>query len=135
MPDFTKLWDKTYIFGPNPQDLTRSDYIFFWGAAAAVVASIVLKVFVLRKSRDNPLRFGLNRLFHLFLTMGILVSLWAGLRYENIPWLSAHFVVLLLAIIGLIWAGYIVKYFLREFPYQKKVWEEQKVKEKYLRRS
>lgn len=132
--DFTKLWDYRYLFGPNPIALARSDYIFLYAAAVSVAAAVVLKILVLRKEHADPVRFFFNRLFHLCLTTGVLSLLWAGFRYENIPWLSTHFVVLLIIFIGLIWAGYIVKYALKEFPQQRKAWGDEKIKNKYLSR-
>lgn len=132
MPDFTKLWDYEYIFGPNPIDMTRSDWVFLYAATAGVVIAIIIKIFVWRTEQGNPRRFFLNRLFHLFFTIGLLALLWAGFRYENIPWLSTHFVVLAIILIGLIWAAYIAKFAIIEFPGQRRVWEDQKIKMKYL---
>lgn len=134
MLDFTKLWNKAYIFGPNPIDLSRSDHIFFWLALGLVVAGIVAKLLVFRQDRDSPRRFLLNRLFHLFVTMGFFVLLWAGFRFENIPWLSTHFLVLLLFLISLVWFGFIFKYFVWGYRHQQKIWHDETVKRKYLPR-
>lgn len=132
MLDFTKLWDKTYLLGPNPVELSRSDLIFFWAALAFTALGIAAKVFAWRAEIASPQKYFMNRLYHLFLTMGVLVLLWAGLRFENIPWLSTHIVILGLILIWFVWLVFIAKYFFREFPRQKKIWDEERIKRKYL---
>lgn len=132
MPDFTKLWDSKYLFGLNSAVLTRSDWIFLYAAAGFVVAAVVAKILAVRKEPASPLRFLLNRAFHLFLTTGLLSLLWVGFRYENIPWLSTHIVVLAIWFIDLVWAAYIVKYYFQVYPGRRKAWEEEKIKKKYL---
>lgn len=130
--DFTKLWDKRYLLGPNPLDLSRSDLIFLWMAIGFLVLSVAAKVTVLKQDKDSPRRFLASRLFHLLATMGILMLVWAGSRFENIPWLSTHVVVLSLLLIALVWFGFIAKYFLGDFKRQLKLWREEVLKRKYL---
>lgn len=132
MLDFTKFWDPSYLFGRNPALLSRSDNIFLWAGATFIAICVIAKILALRSDKQNPTRFLFNRLFHNFLTMGLLVLIWSGFRYENIPWLSTHIVILVLFLIWLIWIIFIVKYALSEYPKQKKIWQEEKVKRKYL---
>lgn len=132
--DFTKLWNPRYLLGPNPLDLSRSDYIFFWIAVGFVVVGIIAKLLVLREEYGSPRRILLGRLYHLFATMGVLVLIWVGFRFENIPWLSTHFLALLLLLICLVWLGFIAKYFFMEFLRQQKIWADELLKRKYLPR-
>lgn len=133
MLDFTKLWDKIYLFGPNPPDLARSDLIFFWVSLVFVVAAIISKIIVFRTAPGSPKRMLWSRIFHLFLTIGILVLLWVGARFENIPWLGTHVVVLSLFLIGLVWLVFIMRYYLVEGRSRQSMWEEEKIKQKYLK--
>lgn len=130
--DFTKLWDKKYLLGPNPLELSRSDLLFFWVSLIFLAAALVLKLLVVKKEKGNPCYYLFGRLFHLFLTIGLLVLLWVGARFENIVWLSTHIVVISLFLIGLVWLGFIGKYFIKDFSKQKRFWEEEKLKQKYL---
>jgi Ca2+/Na+ antiporter len=130
--DFTKLWDKTYLFGPNPLDISRSDRIFFLVAIVFVVCGIISKVLAARQPSRSPRQHLLNRLYHLFLTSGFLVLLWVGARFENIPWIAAHVVVLLLFLIWLAWLLFIAKYFFKEYHIHQKLWKEEELKQKYL---
>lgn len=132
MLDFTKLWDKAYLFGPNPFSFSRSDFIFFGLAIALVAAAAVFKILVLRADKDSPRRFLLLRYFHLTATAGILTLLWAGARFENIPWLSTHFLVLLMFLGWLFWLGFILKYYFRQYRHVLRAWQEEKIKRKYL---
>lgn len=132
MPDFTKFWDRIYLFGPNPINMSRSDVVFFWVSIAFIVAAVVFKVFVLQQNRSNPKRYLLNRFFHLFLTIGILVLLWAGLRFENIPWLGTHIVVLAIFLIGLIWGLFIIWFMMRKYQAAKKTWHDEEERNRYL---
>jgi hypothetical protein len=133
MFDFTKLWDKAYLFGPNPLDLTRSDFIFFWCAIGFVVISVVSKIFAIKQRSGSPQRFLYNRFFHLVLTMGILIFIWVGARRESIPWIETHFLVLLLFAISLVWFAFIFKYFTGQFRRDRKIWKDEETKRKYLR--
>ncbi|OGF02899.1 MAG: hypothetical protein A3J07_01475 [Candidatus Doudnabacteria bacterium RIFCSPLOWO2_02_FULL_49_13] len=135
MPDFTKLWDSVYLFGPVPTDFTRSDVIFFWTAVIFVALAAAAKVFtVTRDLRQSPRRHLLNRFFHLLLTTGLLVLLWAGFRFETIPLLSTRIIALGLFVVGLVWFGFIAKFFFGDFRIRQKLWEDEAIKRKYLER-
>ena len=135
MLDFTKLWNKTYLLGPNPFDFSRSDRAFFALAAAFIALSVI--VFFLRRRADHgsPQNYLLSRIFHLFFTMGIFLLIWVGARFENAPGLSLHIFPLFLLLIFIIWAGAIGRYYFTRHRPAVKVWEEEKLKAKYLSRS
>jgi len=133
MFDLTKLWDSVYLFGTVPVDLTRSDTLFFWKGVILVIAAAAVKVFtMMRDESRSPRRYLLNRFFHLFLTTGLLVLLWAGFRFESIPLLSTRIVVLGLFLIALVWFGFIAWFYFREYRIRQKLWEDEAVKRKYL---
>ncbi len=132
MPDFTKLWNKIYLLGPNPLEMTRSDMIFFIAALGFVVIAIICKIFILRQESGDPKKLLGARLFHLFVTIAILVLIWAGARFENIPLVSTHVVVLFLFLIWGVWLVFIVKYFFTRYRQARRNWQEEQVKRKYL---
>jgi hypothetical protein len=134
MPVFSKLWDVKYLFGPNPLDLSRSDIWFFWSAAIMVVLGLLLKIFAVRSETNSPTRLLFNRFYHLFLTVGFLVFLWVGLRFENIPWLGTHVVVLALDLLFIVWLVFILIYFLGKYQKHIRAWRDEKTKQKYLSR-
>lgn len=132
MPDFTKLWNVTYLFGPNPIEMSRSDFWFFIISSALVFISLVFKIVAIQKEIGNPVKHLFNRLFHLCLTIGFFALVWSGLRFENIPWLATHVVVLVLYLIFLVWLGFILYYSIRWLPKQIRLWRDEKTKQKYL---
>jgi len=135
MFDLTKLWDSVYLFGTVPVDLTRSDTLFFWKGVILVIAAAAVKVFtMMRDESRSPRRYLLNRFFHLFLTTGLLVLLWAGFRYESIPLLSTRIIVLGLFFLALVWLGFIARFYFRDFRSRQKLWKAEAVKRKYLPR-
>ena len=134
MFDFTKLWDKRYLFGPNPFDLTRSDQIFLGIALAAVVLAFIAKIIVWRAERESPKKVLFSRLFHLFLTTGLLLGLWYGARVQRIPWIYTHFTALLVLAIGLVWSVFIARYYWRRYRPLEQSWKDDQIKRKYLSR-
>lgn len=132
MLDFTKLWNKFYLFGPYAALLSRSDYIFFGAAVGFVILGIGFKIWSVRQDSGGPQQHFFNRFFHLFFTMGLLVLLWVGFRYEDIPWLGTHVTVLGLWLIWLIWLGFILAYWWTDFRGQQRLWHDELVKRKYL---
>ena len=135
MFDFTKLWSTAYLFGPAGFELVRSDKVIFYASLISIALAIVIKIFVLAKPKMSPVAVLLSRFFHLFLTMGILVLIWVGAREQAIPWISTHFMALVLFIISVVWLGYIVKYYFRKYRHEVKDWQDEQVKRKYLSRS
>lgn len=133
MLDITKLWDKNYLFGSFP-GLVRSDYIFSATAAIFIVLGIIAKLWAMRLENESPKKKLLSRYFRLNFTVGILISLWFGARYEAIPWLATHFVVLVLLIIWAVWLFFVVRENLTRYRRQQSLWEEDVLKRKYLPR-
>lgn len=131
--DFTKLWDKTYLFGA-PAVLVRSDKIFFGIAVGMVVLAIVAKIVVWHSESGRPKKFFMNRIFHLLFTIGLLLLMWYGARVEQIPWISAHFTALVVLVIFLVWLGFIARYYWRDYRNLERIWAEEKIKQKYLAR-
>ncbi len=134
MLDFTKLWDKRYLFGPNPFDLTRSDYIFLGIAIACVALAFIAKIIHWRAEKESPRKILFSRLFHLFLTTGLLLGLWYGARVQRIPWIYTHFTALLILVISLAWFGFIARFYWKRYRALAQSWKEEKIKFKYLAR-
>lgn len=134
MFDFTKFWDKRYLFGPNPFILSRSDQIFFGIAIALVVLCAAAKIIVWRAEHGSPRKILFGRLFHLFLTIGILLGIWYGARIERIPWIYTRFTALLILALGAVWFVFIARYYFKSFRSAQKSWEDEQLKYKYLKK-
>lgn len=128
---FAKLISPQYLFEINRVILTRSDKVFFVIGSIALVLAIVLKiaeVYALNPI-DKHLR---NRLFNLFLTVGILEVLWFGARYQNVKFFGTHFLALLFLLIGIVWFVNILVSVIRHYKTDKTAWEKEQIKQKYL---
>lgn len=134
MFDFTKLWDKRYLLGPNPLELARSDHIFLGLAIALVALGVGAKIMVWRADAGSPKKYLLGRLFHLFFTIGIGLGIWYGARIERIPWIYTHFTALFLLLIGAAWFVFIARYYVRVYRLAQRAWEDEKLKNKYLKK-
>ena len=134
MLDVTKLWNKTYLFGPSFMGLTRSDKIFFWFAVVFLSTAIAAKVAMWYTEAGRPKKVLLGRIFHLFLTASLLLLLWYGARVEQIPWIATHISALLVFVLFFIWLGFIVSFFWRKYRRLEELWAEEKIKQKYLSR-
>jgi hypothetical protein len=132
MFDFSKLWSKTYLFGPAGFELVRSDKIFFLGSLAAIVISAVIKLIAVSKDKNSPSAVLLARFFHLFLTTGIVLLIWTGAREQGIPWVSAHFLAIVILLAALVWLAFILKFYFRKYRVLMRDWADEKIKRKYL---
>src|SRR3989344_2040515 len=131
MFDFTKFWNKIYLFGPNPLILSRSDYIFLGIAIVSVAFAFIAKIIVWRAERNSPRKILFSRLFHLFLTTGILLGLWYGARVQRIPWIYTHFSALLVLAVGLVWFVFIARFYWKQYRGLQQTWKDDKIKLKY----
>lgn len=133
MFDFTKLWDKIYLLGPNPLAMSRSDWAFLYFACGGLLLGALAKTLAYKSPPGSPQKNLWNRFFHLFATTGVLMIFWAAMRFENIPWLGTHILVLGIILTGAVWFGFIARYYLTGFKKQKQAWDQDQIKRKYLR--
>lgn len=97
-----------------------------------MIASIIIKGLAAKQPGGSPKKFLLNRCYHLFLTIGLLVLLWFGMRFENIPWLSAHVAVLGLFVIAGVWFVSISRFYFQNYKAAQKSWADEQLKRRYL---
>lgn len=109
-----KLFSPDYLFGYAYSGLTRSDKIYF--AAGLILLALGIFSFIYKlASKNRHKREYMQRWVNMFLTIGILVVIWFGLRYELIQGLSARIVVLFIYLWGLVWAIFILRYHLKKY--------------------
>ena len=133
MIDLTKFWDQAYLFAALPPSLSRSDIIFFWMSVVFIALGLVAQFFALRSPIGSPRKVLCSRLFNMFFWIGLLVLLWFGARFENIPLISRHIVVLGFLIIGLAWFGLIFRFYFRSYRSVQKRWVQEQIKLKYIK--
>ncbi len=111
--------------------LDKYDYAFGYGLAAVALAGIlfwVLGYFI----RHPVLKIGIAKWRRLLVTTGLIGIVWFAFRYENTPILGRRWWIGLLAVIGLIWLIYILKYMFTKFREEKTEYETNLLKSKYM---
>lgn len=126
-----KFFSYDFQFYVNPIRIETVDQIFAGIALCAIVLAIAFKVRV-RFAKNEISKNFFSRLVRLFATVGILGVVWYGLRYQNVNLFGSHFMFLLLLAIGLVWFGFIAKYWWKHYAMERTAWEKEQLKMKYL---
>ena len=129
--DWNKIFNKNYFLGLERGVLHRIDWaILFFGAWLVLVSIVVW--FINRRSKNPVSKQFWNRLGKLFAVIGFLEAFWFLLRYENVQFFGARVTAIAFIVLGLIWLGFILKYYFSGYRVQKQSWEKEQVKLKYL---
>jgi hypothetical protein len=132
MKEFLQRFFSTeYLFQINRVALTRADKVFLIIGLALVAIAVVVRI-AMFFMKDRLKRGLFSRFFNLILTIGLLEVLWYGLRYEHVVFFGSHFVALIFLLIGLVWLGFIIKYWWKVYPLEKEKMRKENVKLKYL---
>lgn len=121
------------LFQINSAYISPAEKLFLFAGAILVLLSIVMKI--AGKLAPTPVdKKYRQKFFNLFLTIGLGELLWYLWRFENIRFFGTHFVALVVVLIGIIWFAAILVSFFRHYGTEKKNWEKQQLKLKYLQK-
>jgi len=103
----------------------------------AVIFGLLIVLGIFSRMKINKTKDGLKikawrRMFHLFLTVGILGLVYLFFAWQGIALLAARFWLLILALVALVWGGFIAKYLILEVPKLRKEIEDKRKFEKYI---
>lgn len=101
-------------------------------ALACIVAALLVRRLVVRRLTQRFLQIPWQRIARLLTWTGIALLVLLFFRYEGVPFFSARFWLLLLALGDVVWLIAIIRGFLK-VPVQKRAWEEEQKKRKYLK--
>lgn len=129
---FSHIFTKTWMFDTAQfVGISRTDKLFFVLSVALLVISILMALWM--RSKKNSLKKNLLKRWRaLFATIGVLGLIWSFLRYEYIVGMSSHFVVIMIYLIGLIWALAIFRYYRGKYKKQLADYEKEQQLKKYL---
>lgn len=125
------IFSYDFLFYVNRVRLETVDWIFAGIAAGLLVLGII---FLIRmKFTKNPVvkKFA-QRVVSLSFTTGILGALWFGARYQNANFFGSHFVFLLVVLVGILWLYYVLRYRVTLYGQERRTWEKEQLKLKYL---
>ncbi len=105
-----------------------------WGgiAAACIIAALLVRRLVIRRLGKRFLQQPWQRLARLLAWSGVILLVLLFFRYEGVPFFSARFWLLLLALGDLTWLVVIIRAFTK-VPTQKRAWEEEQTRRRYLK--
>ncbi len=126
------LKDKFFWFAQPSSILNDYD----WGAGyifAGLIGLFILFWVVNKFAIKNPvLKKHVSRLGTAMLWVGILGGIWFGFRYEAVPLLSRRVVAGAIMLLGIIWFGILKWKFWTSFFKEKKEFEFEQVKNRYI---
>ncbi len=126
------IFSYDFLLYINRVHLERVDTVFAVIAALLIVVAIATRIYMYFEK--HIVRYQLfSRVWRLCLTVGLLGAVWYGARYQLVGWFGTHLAFILLLLVGLVWAGYILKYYLRSYKKEKTHWDHKQLKDKYLK--
>lgn len=136
MNELAKFVTFAYLFESSPVPDSR---VSVWLSALfglSVLLSVLVWFWLVIKERENKLFIALRRRFVAYLfTFGFVGLILIFFRWQEIPVLAARFWILAWVITGLVWLGLILRYLLKEWPKERTIDQEARLKEKYLPRN
>jgi hypothetical protein len=111
--------------------LHRSDYWILYAGAAVAAIGIGLMVYRLMV-KNLFLKKVSRQIGNIFITIGLMEVIWFGLRYENTNALGTKFTAILIALAGLVWMYWPVKYLVTRYKTDMEAAERQVMRDKYL---
>ncbi len=133
MLNVKQYFTSQYLFEIDRVTLHRSDKAFVLAGIIAVVLAVAFRILAIFAHNPVVKRLIL-RLFNLVLFVGLAEVVWFGARYQNIRFFGSHFVAMLILLIGLVWFGFIAKYFFGKYKAELESWQKQQIKLKYLQK-
>lgn len=125
------LFNPSFLFNINTVIIERADNLFFLIGAIMLVLGVLLKLAAVMAPNPVDLKYR-QKFFYLFASIGVSEIIWYGARLQTVRFFGTHFVALVVLLIGLIWFVVLdIKTFLH-YDKEKKVWEKQQIKLKYL---
>lgn len=123
--------DYYFWFSQPASNLNKFDNLFSYIFLALAVLGLVLwagRFF----SKHPVIKKLIGRFAVWSFSFGIIGLLWFAFRYENTPIFGKRFWVGLVFLVGMVWLGFILKYFLLRFFKDKKEHDDFQVKSKYM---
>ncbi len=120
-----------YLFQINPGFIAPSEKLFAVAGIVLVLLAIVFKISAVLAPTPVDKKFR-GKFFSLFLTIGLAELFWYFCRWQNAKFFGSHFMAWLIALIGLVWLGFVLVTIIKNYSKEKQVLEKEALKLKYL---
>lgn len=126
------LKDYFFWFAQPQTVLNNYDWLFAYIFAALILLGIILwlakKLFV----RHIVIQKLLQKFVNVGIWMGLVGLIWLGFRYESVPIFAKRIFAGSILLVALVWIGFVKWYFFRHFFKEKKEYDYDQVKNKYM---
>ena len=135
MFDFTEIFSYNYIFEYIPQWDSKYSWII-WAIYGGILILGFILVIVDRLTPKNKFFIShlKNRVLPLINTIGFTGLTLTFFRYQAIPYLSTRLLIYCLVLVSLIWAVFIIIYFIRKYPQERLEAKIEYRKNRYLKK-
>lgn len=134
MIDFQPLLKLSYWFDRRPPAIEQNfQTFFFYFFGAMLVLALVINVLVRKKKKEDPwVAQGFQKISSWCLSMGISGLALIFFSFERLPVLSMRFLFILWIIGAIVWAVFIIKFFVKKIPAEKRKIKEHQTLKKYI---
>jgi len=132
--DFQPLLKLNYWFDQRPPALEQSfQTFFFYFFAVLVVLALIITIVVRKKKKEDPwVARGFQKISSWCLSMGIAGLVIFFFSFERLPFLSMRIWFVAWLIGAIVWAVFIVKYFIKTVPQEKRKIKDKENLQKYI---
>jgi hypothetical protein len=120
-----------YLFQFNAAYVSPGEKLFFLAGCVLILLGAALKISAVLAPDPVDAKYR-QKLYHLFLSVGLGEIFWYLCRYENVMFFGTRFVALFIILIGLVWFAAVLVSLFKNYKKEKTVWEKEQVRLKYL---
>ena len=133
MIDYLKyFFDPSHLFSLRPSAMQpRAIIILAVVFGLFIVLGIISKI-IATKTKDGLKLKAWQRLFHLFLTIGIIGFVYLFFAWQGVALLAGRFWLIIMLLAMMVWLGFIAKYLFLTVPKLRKNIDQKRNFEKYI---
>lgn len=121
---------KTFLLS-FPPSLTRGDWIMFAFFGLLFLKSAAFRLLAVPSKNAVVSKLGRKNAGG-SLSFAIIGAIWAGMRYLEIPYLGTRLAGMIVLVSFAIWAAFVLKYLVMNYSLEKRQWEQNQIKLRYL---
>jgi len=133
MTEYLKyFFNPSHLFDLRPPVMHSRAILILAAAFGLLIILGIASQLIVMKTKDGLKIKGWRRLFHLFLTVGILGLVYLFFAWQGVTLLASRFWLIILGLVVLVWFGFIAKYLFWDVPKLRRNIEEKRRFEKYI---
>lgn len=126
------FFNPSHFFSLRPAAMQNRAVIILAVTFGLFVIFGIISYFKKNQAKNGLWTQAWQRLFHLFLTLGILGLVYVFFAAQGVTLLAARFWLLIIFLITLVWLGFVAKYMFFDIPKKQKTLEKKQNFDKYI---